>query len=104
MGFRESMQNGFGSAKEKSEATFDKLRKRGGRTAQVVDTSIKAAKGAVNVTSRATAKVMDKTTKLMGLDRYRAELEAALDEALRVIATQEARIARLEEELGDPRT
>lgn len=104
MGFRESMQHGYGSAKEKSAATVDKLRQRGGRTAQVVDTSVKAAKGAANVTSRATAKVMDKTTKLMGLDRYRVELEAALDEALRVIATQEARIARLEEELGQSKT
>lgn len=99
MEIRKSLQRSYEVAKDKSTETVDKLRQKGGRTAQVVDTSLKVSKGAASAASRASAKVMDRTSRFIGLDRYRTELESALDEAMRVIATQEARLARLEEEL-----
>lgn len=100
MGFRETLQNGYGTARNKATTAVDNVRSRGGRTAQAVDFGLKGVSGAVKTVSKVSSAAIDRSTRFIGLDRYRIELEAALDEAMRVIATQEARIARLEHELG----
>jgi len=100
MGFRDSLQNGYGNARDRGKSVVDNVRSRGGRTAQAMDLGIKGVSGAVKTVSKVSSAAIDRSTRFIGLDRYRTELEAALDEAMRVIATQEARIARLEDELG----
>ena len=100
MGFRETLQNGYGTARNKATTVVDNVRTRGGRTAQAMDIGLKGVSGAVRTVSKVSSAAIDRSTRFIGLDRYRIELEAALDEAMRVIATQEARIARLEDELG----
>ena len=65
---------------------------------KVIKATVKGVKTGVEVVGKVSAKVVDKTTKFIGLERYRRELEAALDESTRVIAAQEARIALLEAE------
>jgi len=44
--------------------------------------------------------VENKMKQYMGFDKYRIELENALEEALKVIATQEERIRMLEHKIG----
>lgn len=100
MAGRKPLQNGFRTARGKVTEVVGNLSDKGGTTGRVIDAGVKGITGVVNVTTRISGAAIDRTTRFIGLDRYRKELEAALDEATRVIATQEARIARLEEELG----
>ncbi|MFM8794087.1 MAG: hypothetical protein ACKOFF_04215 [Acidimicrobiales bacterium] len=97
---RKSLQNIYGTVRGKAAEAVGNLSARGGTTGRLVDAGVKGVTGVVNVTTRISGAAIDRTTRFIGLDRYREELEAALDEATRVIATQEARIARLEDELG----
>ncbi|MEY3691721.1 MAG: hypothetical protein RJB57_1377 [Actinomycetota bacterium] len=100
MDIRKSLQNGYGTARNKAGEVVNNLSAKGGTTGRVVEAGMKGVNSVANVASRVSGAAVDRTTRFIGLERYRRELEAALDEAVRVIATQEARIARLEDELG----
>ena len=91
---RKKAQDNFRIVKEK----VDELQRRDGAGGKAIKATVKGVKKGTEVVGKVSAKVVDKTTKFIGLERYRRELEAALDEATRVIAAQEARIALLEAE------
>lgn len=100
MGLRETLQSNYDNMRDKASSIVDTARNRDGRTAKAMELSLKGVAGTIKTVSKVSNAAIDRSTRFIGLDRYRLELEAALDEATRVIATQEARIARLEEMLG----
>jgi|LakMenE18May11ns_1017448.scaffolds.fasta_scaffold9063535_1 hypothetical protein len=92
MAFREKAQKVMRNAQDK----VGDLQSRGGTGGKAIKATVAGGKKANEVAGKASAAVVKRTTKFIGLERYRKELEAALDEATRVIAAQEARIALLE--------
>jgi hypothetical protein len=58
---------------------------------------ISTGKRAVKTVEKVQKKTTTSIKKLMGYDKYRVELENALEQALQVIAAQETRIRLLEE-------
>ena len=99
MATRKKAQKTYRHVKEGVKTRVEKARTSTGQTGKVVEGSIKGGKKIAKVVGDASTKVVAKTTRLVGLEEYRIELEKALDEAVRVIAVQEARIARLEAEI-----
>lgn len=97
---RKDLQNGAGKVIGRLTEATGNLRDSGGTTARILDAGVKGVTTVVKGVSHLSDAAVGRATRFIGLDRYRKELEAALDEATRVIATQEARIARLEDELG----
>ena len=89
------------TAQEKFRNIQDKvteLQSRDGAGGKAIKATVKGVKKGAEVAGKVSAAAVNKTTKFIGLERYRRELEAALEEATRVIAAQEARIALLEAE------
>ncbi|MEY4364685.1 MAG: hypothetical protein RLZZ305_29 [Actinomycetota bacterium] len=99
MAARKKIQETFGTGKQKLVESVNNAKSKGGVPAKVLDAGQKGVRGAVKATAKVSGAAVSRTTKFIGLEKYRTELESALDEAMRVIATQEARIARLEEDL-----
>ena len=94
MAFRERAQDAMRKAQDK----VNEMQGRDGAGGKAIKATMAGGKKAAEVAGKASAAVVNKTTKFIGLERYRRELEAALEEATRVIAAQEARIALLEAE------
>jgi hypothetical protein len=92
MAFRERAQN----VMRNTQAKVSDLQSRGGVGGKAIKATVAGSKKANEVAGKASAAVVNRTSRYIGLERYRIELEAALDEAMRVIAAQEARIALLE--------
>ena len=96
---RKIAQKSFQKFEQGVKSGVGKTIAKGGTRAKVVKGGIKGGKKVAKVVGDASTRVVSKTTRLVGLEEYRLELERALDEAVRVIAVQEARIARLEGQL-----
>jgi hypothetical protein len=97
---RKKAQKSYRKAADASKKFVEKSRSRGGASGKLIDGGLKGGKSLAKAVGVASTKVIAKTTQIIGLEEYRTELEKALDEAVRVIAVQEARIARLEDELS----
>ncbi|NDD72303.1 MAG: hypothetical protein EBZ52_03895 [Actinobacteria bacterium] len=99
MAARKKIQETFGTGKQKLAESVNNAKSKGGVPAKVLDAGQKGVRGAVKATAKVSGAAVSRATKFISFEKYRTELESALDEAMRVIATQEARIARLEEDL-----
>lgn len=90
----------FAEAKKKTGELAAKAKEqteRSERLGNVAKSTVKAGKTVATKATEVQQKVTEKYKKILGFDKYRVELENALEEALQVIAAQEARIRLLEE-------
>lgn len=92
MAFRDKAQEAMRNVQDKAR----QYQSREGTGGKAIKVTVAGGKKAAEVAGKASSAVVKGTTKFIGLERYRKELEAALEEATRVIAAQEARIALLE--------
>ena len=99
-GSRERAQSGYKSLRDWTEEK--KAQK--GAAGSAIDTTEKVVSSVKALMEKFGGKAVDKSAELIGLEKYRDELEQLLDEAVRVITVQEVRIARLEEQLGEANT
>lgn len=97
---RHWMRDKFESASERARIA----KTQDGAAGSAIRVTGKAASRSKKLLRSAASTAVDKSAQLMSLETYRAELEQLLDEAVRVIAVQEDRIARLEEKLRDLNT
>ena len=100
MGMRDRIQQGVGRASAKAREVRKDIRDRDDTAAHAVEAVESISRGLLDQLKKGTFWVVSKSAERMGADRYREELDAALQEALRVISVQEERIALLEERLA----
>ena len=100
MGFRQRVQSFGGKVRNKGAEFNQKILRR----EDVVTTAYTGVGKAAKKTSQGATKgaewLIQKGSERLGSDRYRDELDAALQEALRVIVVQEERIENLERQLS----
>ena len=101
---RKQMQDKFGKVSEAASERFRGAKEQEGAAGAVIKVTEKAVRRGKNVVQTAASTAVDKSARSLSFEKYRDELEHLLDEAVRVIAVQEDRIARLEEQLGDANT
>ena len=85
---------------DRAKSARETIRKRDDAAAHAVDLAESASKTLFEQLKRGTFWVVSKSAEKIGSDRYRDELDAALQEALRVISVQEERISLLEQRLA----
>lgn len=96
MGLRKKVQKAGAAVKDKVIEVRAAVDQRDDGVTKVVDGAEKAGKKIGQTLTQSTKWLVTKGAERMGSDKYREELDAALQEALRVIAVQEERIAVLE--------
>ena len=87
-------------AGRKVGTTRDKFRERDDMASHAFEASEKLGKTLVKQLGQTAKWVVGKGASKIGSDQYRIELDAALQEALRVISVQEQRIALLESQIS----
>jgi hypothetical protein len=100
MGIRDRGKKLLEKGKRQAERARGALAKQTGRSLALQKTVKRlgiAGKWTWEKAEEAQQAVEDKTKQHMGFDKYRAELETALEEAMAVIAAQEERIHLLEQ-------
>lgn len=85
---------------DKAKSARESIRERDDAAAHAVDLAESASKTLLEQLKRGTFWVVSKSAEKIGADKYREELDAALQEALRVISVQEERISLLEQRLA----
>ena len=103
MGIRDKVQEIGRSVSDRTHEVIDGARNRSGVASRTIDVAGKSGKVAYKALTKSTGWVVSKSASKMGADRYREELDTALQEALRVISVQEERIAVLESRLAGGR-
>jgi|688.fasta_scaffold347107_2 hypothetical protein len=99
MGIRASVQKNGLRAKNKVNELRTSIKERDGIASKTLETAEEAGKATLEGISKVGGWVISKSAKRLGADKYRDELDAALQEALRVITVQEERIALLESQV-----
>lgn len=101
---RKRMQDKFEKVSEAASERVRRAKEQDGAAGSVIKVTEKTVRRGKNVVQTAVNTAVDKSARSLSFEKYRDELEHLLDEAVRVIAVQEDRIARLEEQLGDANT
>lgn len=97
---RDRIKKVVGQGVDKAKSARETIRERDDAAAHAVDIAESASKTLFEQLKKGTFWVVSKSAEKIGADRYREELDAALQEALRVISVQEERIALLEQRLA----
>ena len=100
MAIRKKIQTAGRKVSEKVGTTRDKFRERDDMASHAYEASEKLGKTLVKQLGKTAKWVVGKGASKIGSDQYRIELDAALQEALRVISVQEQRIALLESQIS----
>lgn len=100
MEFRKKVQQISEKASDALKEQRDKLHERDDRAARAMDKTEEIGRKVGQKAMKIPGFVVTKSAEAMGADKYRVELDLALQEALRVIAVQEERIAILEARLA----
>lgn len=106
MGIRDESQRAFRKGSDRAKKLIDNVRSKAER-APALQASMErlgiAGKWTWEKFSEAQFAVENKMRQYMGFDKYRAELENCMEEALKVIAAQEERIRILEQRAARPK-
>lgn len=97
---RDRIKKVVGQGVDKVKSVRETIRERDDVAAHAVDLAESASRTVLEQLKKGTFWVVSKSAEKIGADRYRDELDAALQEALRVITVQEERIALLEQRLA----
>ena len=100
MAIRKKIQTVGTKVSEKAETARDKFRERDDMASHTYEAGEKLGKTIVKQFGQTAKWVVGKGASKIGSDAYRIELDAALQEALRVISVQEQRIALLESQIS----
>jgi hypothetical protein len=100
MAIRKKIQTAGTKVSEKVGTARDKFRERDDMASHTYEASEKLVKAIVKQFGQTAKWVVGKGASKIGSDAYRIELDAALQEALRVISVQEQRIALLESQIS----
>ena len=100
MAIRKKIQTVGTKVSEKAGTARDKFRERDDMASHTYEASEKLFKTIVKQLGQTAKWVAGKGASKIGSDAYRIELDAALQEALRVISVQEQRIALLESRIS----
>ena len=101
MATRKFIQDKTKAAQEKVGVWRAGLQDTNAPASRVIDGAEKYSKLLYDQFKKGTGWVVSKSAERLGADRYRDELDKALQEALRVITVQEERIALLEAKLNE---
>jgi hypothetical protein len=100
MAIRKKIQTAGTKVSEKVGTTRDKFRERDDMASHTYEASEKLVKTIFKQLGQTAKWAVGKGASKIGSDEYRIELDAALQEALRVISVQEQRIALLESQIS----
>lgn len=100
MAIRKKIQTVGKKVSEKAGTARDKFRERDDMASHTYEAGEKLGKTIVKQFGQTAKWVVGKGASKIGSDAYRIELDAALQEALRVISVQEQRIALLESQIS----
>lgn len=101
MGMRASVQKAGMRAKNKVSEVRTSIKERDDIASKTLETAEEAGKATFAGFAKGTGWVIAKGAQRLGADKYRDELDAALQEALRVITVQEERITLLEAQVAE---